>query len=301
MAGKWKHRFVSAVADEGSATEVGPVEWNDSLVASEGVNGEVATRDSGEADGWKWAAPSAVPRSYLAGLGLANNGADANNDVDIAVGVARAASDDETLTLASALTKRLDAAWGAGTNQGGLDTGAKAASTWYHVWAIKDPSSGVVDALFSLSATAPTMPSGYTKKRRIGAIKTDGSSNILAFTHAGDLVQWATVPLDVDTLTPGTTAVLRTLSVPTGLSVVAIVNVVAKTLYVQLSDPAVTDQAPSATAAPLASHGSGIAGTTAGQAIVRTNTSAQIRTRASSSDDLRIATVGWYDRRGRDD
>ncbi len=66
---------------------------------------------------------------------------------------------------------------------GGLDTGAVAASTWYYVWVIAQPSgittygTGTVSCMFSISATAPTMPSGYTYKARVGAIPTDASGN----------------------------------------------------------------------------------------------------------------------------
>ncbi len=54
-----------------------------------------------------------------------SNNADATNDIDIAVG--EAASDGATpflMTLASSITKRLDAAWSVGTGNGGLDTGS---------------------------------------------------------------------------------------------------------------------------------------------------------------------------------
>lgn len=57
-----------------------------------------------------------------------------------------------------------------------LDTGSWASSTWYSVWVISTPE-GAANWLFSLSATAPTMPSGYTFKARIGWIRTDGTGN----------------------------------------------------------------------------------------------------------------------------
>lgn len=52
MAGKIKHRFVSAVPDEGVASEFGPDELNDSLVVSEGNDGEVMMRRTAAPDGW---------------------------------------------------------------------------------------------------------------------------------------------------------------------------------------------------------------------------------------------------------
>ena len=59
-----------------------------------------------------------------------------------------------------------------------LDTGAEAADTWYAIWVIGDAvTTNVPRALLSLSATAPTMPSGYDKKRRIGWVRNDSSSD----------------------------------------------------------------------------------------------------------------------------
>ena len=45
----------------------------------------------------------------------------------------------------------------------------------------------------------------------------------------------------------------------------------------------------------------GFAVDTCGQVIVRTNTSSQIRYRCSANTAIGIATLGWLDRRGRDD
>lgn len=55
----------------------------------------------------------------------------------------------------------------------GLDAGAIAASTIYAVWGISNGSTS--GGLVSTSFTAPTMPSGYTFKKRLGAVITDGS------------------------------------------------------------------------------------------------------------------------------
>lgn len=79
----------------------------------------------------------------------------------------------------------------ASTGAGGLDTGTLAASTWYSVWRIAQPG-GTKSWLISLSATAPTMPSGYTLKTRIGWIRTDGTANKypLSFLQYGRSVQY---------------------------------------------------------------------------------------------------------------
>lgn len=71
----------------------------------------------------------------------------------------------------------------------GLDTGALAANTWYSKWVISDGVN--VRGLISLSATAPTLPVGYTHKARVGWIRTDASANKypVPFTQAGTRVQ----------------------------------------------------------------------------------------------------------------
>jgi hypothetical protein len=53
------------------------------------------------------------------------------------------------------------------TGANALDTGALATNTWYHCFVIAK-TDGTVAALGSTSATSPTMPAGYTYKRRIG-------------------------------------------------------------------------------------------------------------------------------------
>lgn len=68
----------------------------------------------------------------------------------------------------------------AGAN--GLDVGAASSqtiNTWYYVWVIWNGTT--VAGLLSLSETAPTMPSGYTHKARVGAVYTDATANKFPF------------------------------------------------------------------------------------------------------------------------
>jgi hypothetical protein len=77
------------------------------------------------------------------------------------------------------------------TGANGLDTGALATSTWYSIWRI-GRADGTRAWLLSLSATSPTMPSGYTYKARIGWFRTDGTANKypLAFKQIGGQVRY---------------------------------------------------------------------------------------------------------------
>ncbi len=109
---------------------------------------------------------------------LTNNAVDANNNMDFGAGVFQF-DDGSGMSTFAALTKELDGTWVAGTNQGGLDTGAKAADTWYYMYAIYNPTTGAADALFTATYGAPTMPAGFTKKAYVGALLTGAAGNIL--------------------------------------------------------------------------------------------------------------------------
>lgn len=110
-------------------------------------------------------------QGYSFGLMLSNNAVDAANDIDITSGKAAAdTSPFNLMVLGSALTKRIDADWVAGSGNGGLDTGGASANATYYVWLIQRSDTLAVDALFSLSPTSPTMPVGYDRKRLIGVL-----------------------------------------------------------------------------------------------------------------------------------
>lgn len=246
------------------------------------------------------------PPGHIYGLTLSNSSGDPTNDLDIAAGSARDSTNAANLILAATLTKRLDAAWAVGTNQGGLDTGS-IANTTYHVWLIKRSDTGVVDALFSTSATAPTMPANYDYKQRIGAIIRSAGA-ILAFVHDGyDTFRYVTRIADIAAADPGTSAVTRTLTVPVGVVVYAIVihsldsgsGTTTQGIITALDE---TDTAPAAgfndTGALSGNAGYGnVSGT---ERRIKTNTSSQIRSRVSGSSASvvdHIATIGWIDRR----
>lgn len=250
-------------------------------------------------------------RSYLSGLTMSTAGASAI--MSIAAGMAMDSTNAYPLTLASSINKTTSA-WAVGTGNGGLDTGVIANSTWYHFYLIRRPDTGVVDVLFSLSASSPTLPTNYTQFRRIGSGRTNGSGQWTKFYQSGDTFWWDTTVFDVGANNPGTAAVTRTLTVPTGVEVEAIFNGGVENAGSAVSGGAyfsslfVSDQGPSATTAPLWSSG-GLYSNAAGgvrntytQNRVLTNTSAQIRTRLSASDasiTLYMATLGWVDSRGR--
>jgi len=71
---------------------------------------------------------------------------------------------------------------------GGLDAGVVAASTWYHVWLIDNGST--TSAVLSLSAAAPTLPSGYTYYMRVGAVYANPSKLLMQTLQQGNRAQY---------------------------------------------------------------------------------------------------------------
>ena len=94
------------------------------------------------------------------------------------------------------------------------------------------------------------------------------------------------------------------LSTPADIKTQALLNVLVDDgtndplIYISSLDQ--TDQAPSASASPLYTLTGNNDSIIAGQALVYTNTSSQIRARATSTpDQLRVALIGWKDTRGQ--
>jgi len=263
------------------------------------ANGRIPMADSAQTDGWRDVAALA---KAIYGFTYANNVADATNDLDIAAGGAMDATGAFWLTGA-ALTKQSDVAWAVGNNAGGLDTGA-VGNNDYYIWVIGRSDTGVVDYLFSLSSTAPTMPTSYDFKRLIGWFKRVGGT-IVAFktyeTEGGGLeMNWDAPTLDVSLSNTLTTS-RRTdaVKVPLNFSVLAhltvyVIDVAA--FIVRMCCPDETDAAPSTTVAPLANVYSGSASLDASADLfIRTSATGTIAARAgvATVNEYNVMTVGF--------
>lgn len=316
LAGVANNQWVSYGIKDGANSEVGYGKYTSAGTTLTrnvqfSTNGNALINLSGTAEVYTTgiASDAPFPDNWLTGLTLSNDAGTPNTVFDIAIGAAADSTNTDIIRLTSAYTKS-NGAWAVGTGNGGIDTAAVAASTWYHVHVIRRPDTGVVDVLFSLSATAPTLPTNYTQFRRIGSIKTDGGGNWIAFIQRGDSFRWGVPVNDLNAANPGVAAVTRTLTVPTGVIVEADVGhlvaaITSATIYSLISDLAVADTAPSGTAMSVgASNPGGVASLQVGATVrCMTNTSGQIRHRISASgasDTLIITTFGWRDTRGRD-
>jgi hypothetical protein len=246
-----------------------------------------------------------IQRSYLAGLTLSNDGTSPNTVLDVAAGMAADSTNATYVTLSSTLVKATQGAWAAGSGSNGMGNGLTvAASTWYHVFAIVNGSSP--DVYFDTSPAAANAPSGTTAFRRVGSFKTDSSSHIIAFTQNGDDFLWRTPVNDVNVSNLSTSATNFTLSVPTGVQVIAHTRGYAVSPNAQsnmlCSSP---DETGSTTSnSPIGNLNLAFSVTNIGigyQRDIRTNTSAQEQCVSSASSTTYVEdTNGWIDRRGRD-
>jgi hypothetical protein len=273
-----------------------------------GATGQVLTKTSSTDYDIQWSAGgSSVVPGLVYGVQLSNNATNPNTSIDFSAGSATDDALDATMTLSAVLTKALNAAWAVGTNQGGLDTGTKANSTWYHVFLIQRSDTGVVDGLFSTSLTSPVMPTNYNRKRRVGSIRTDGSGNILAFVQNGDTFIWVAPSVDVNASSVSTTGALSTMLIPVDIQVEGIFQSLWSgpgntSSNILISSPQQNNVAPSGATTPITLALGSSSVISVNEIRVRSNTSSQIRVRATSSPagvQLLIATLGWVDTRGR--
>jgi hypothetical protein len=267
-----------------------------------GANGRVAMARSAAAAGIEYVAPF---NGQLYGLGTSNNASDATNDIDIAAGGCMDSTGAEWIQIA-ATTKQLDVQWAAdngATPSGMLDSGAVANNT-YHLYAIKNPTTGATGVLASLSVSAPTLPASYTLFRRIFSIVRTGGA-IKPYKQNGDNVRWVTPVADYSG-TPGvTTRVARTITVPTGLIVfphllTSLTSGAGGTASLLTS----LDETDTAIVQGLL-HSQVPGAATNGPATtvdnLHTSTSAQIGTKINQTDAvLYVSTFGYTDRRGQD-
>jgi hypothetical protein len=247
-------------------------------------------------------------RGQLAGLMLSTAGSSAT--FGVAAGEAADSTASDLMQLTSAVTKTT-AAWAVGTGNGALDTGAVAASTWYHVFLIKRPDTGVVDVCFSLSPATPTtgavIPAAYTLFRRIGSMKTNSSSQWIAFIQTGDQFLWSAPVGDVNAGSPGTSLLNYGLTVPFGINVVATfhgvyTNTTAAMQTILFYSPLTGAQTPGTPSGNASFYNPAANQYAAADFQILTNASTQVSVicGTAAGNQLFIVTTGWIDRRGRD-
>lgn len=118
-----------------------------------------------------------TPPDYLSGLGIART---SNTQITVYPGTAMDATDTDPIRLTSPTVCDINV-----TGANGRDAGA-VATGWWFIWVISQAGGASPATLMSLSATAPTMPGGYTLRRRVGACRYDsGLARFLNFRQLG--------------------------------------------------------------------------------------------------------------------
>ncbi|QIG73267.1 hypothetical protein EVC02_046 [Rhizobium phage RHph_N17] len=238
---------------------------------------------------------------FIQGMLLTNDGGNPNTHINVATGFLK--SGGVLLSNGATLTKRLDQAWAAGTGSGGLDTGAKANSTTYFLYALQKTSDGSFDWVYSTSATvggvSTTLLAGYTVITCIGAVITDASGNIRQFVmNSGDEYIWVGPIKDAVSLGVSATSALISLTVPNGVKAKANLRFqyqsASTTAALLLSDPS-----QGVLTAGLGNDGSNVGTIQAASSYavgadeIWTNTSRQIRVIAGASGNLWLWTDGF--------
>jgi hypothetical protein len=267
-----------------------------------GTANQVHTKKSGTDYDSDWQ-DVPYPAGHLFGLETAA-AADAEHDVTISVGHCRSYSNAYNMNLTGPITKRIDAAWAAGTNAGGLMFGTVGANTTYHLFLIRNDSDGTLDAGWDISISAANIPSGYTGYRRLRSYVTDASSNIIDTFQLGDeFILKSKVRDHLATGTvPNTQTNITLASIPIGLNFVAKIttsaydNTTGRHVNIGPSDsiiPLPADRDAVYQISPGATNTIAIG--------IMTNTSAQIAHRWSATTVgwFAIFSIGWIDTRGK--
>ncbi|QHW26666.1 hypothetical protein GYN07_21030 [Rhizobium leguminosarum bv. viciae 248] len=300
-AQEWAIGGVAGVGSFNSRT--GPVtaqsgDYSSDQISRGGGNVENAL-DAIEAD------ITATKASLLSGvedLLVSNNSGNPNTHIDIGTGKARVGS--AVVANLATLTKRLNATWVAGSGNGGLDTGAVAASGTYFLYALRKDADGTFEAVFSTSPTIAgvntALLTGYTIVKCIGVVLTNASSIIRPFLmYPRDEYQFVTPIMDASNIATTLTANLLALTVPNGVKTKV-------KLRFMFRSPATTnsclvyDPAKGILEAGGADEG-GVVGTpqvadgySVGNAEIWTNTSRQVRHVAGAAGTLWVFNDGFY-------
>lgn len=191
------------IDDSGSAfsqqiavpTFAGDIKWT--LPTLQGGTDTVLTNNGSGILSWS-ASSAGIQAGYITGLKLSDATVSTK---DISAGACRDIADTEDLVSAGVLTPDITAS---GVN--GLDTGSENNNTWYSVWIIGG-AGNTIASLLSISSTSPTLPGTYTKMRRIGWIRNDGSSDFFSyFTQSSGVDRefyWRVPETQLEVLTNG--------------------------------------------------------------------------------------------------
>lgn len=188
------------------------------VIGTIGTNGSVLTADSTQSAGARWSLPgeaSGVGRN----IGARTNAVTPNTKFDMSADqlVVKDTNGGALVLNTVGVTVNMGVV---GAN--GIDAGAQASSTWYYGYVIAKPD-GTIAGLASTSATAPTMPSGYTYKALVTAVRSNGATQFTSYYQQGNKVRYGAK----QSFLAGGTA-----TVETGVSIATVVPPIANSYSV---------------------------------------------------------------------
>ena len=242
------------------------------------------------------AAAGLIARNAMAGFIHSHPG----GNQTLTVGAGQCSDSTNVVTISGTPFTKTLAAFAAGTGNGGMGTGLTvAASTWYFPFAAI--IGGRFDIFFDTTPIPTHFPASTTAYRRLRPIKTDGSSNILAHSAKGDLVQWGNCAMDFNplNLTSGAATQNLAFNVPPGIQTMwqghVQFGIASGQVQVDFNTPGQTSAANSVVAGPNP-NGVWV------QCMTDTNGLIAVTYKASPVTlNLYAATSGWIDDCGRYD
>lgn len=238
----------------------------------------------------------------------------AGNTVIVAPGRILDSAHTTPLKLTSSMSKVLADSWVVGDAANGLAAGLSlAANTWYHLFLIYNPTTGLHDLGFDSNIAATNLlacATGFIQFRRIWSGVTNASSVLWPLRQVGNIFRWTSTMVNLITTASisSSTRTLYTMSTPLGVEVLARLR-----YYIDsdgkgccISSPLDTDLAVSSSDAPtnlivgtdtvVNTSDKGASPGGAGEIDVLTNNICQIGIRsASGTVYVCIMTVGWTD------
>ena len=234
-----------------------------------------------------------VPKGIKAGFRLSNNPAYIDSGIQISGGDYRSVDGVISLSLATPLRKKLDAAWATGDNAGGLDTGALVAGQDYHAHIIG--GAGMPDdVVFSTSPLNPVLPTGYTYFLPVGGVVLSSAAKILPFLQTGGWFYYMMPQTAANNVGVGASQALA-LPVPKGVKVLADFIVVPQNssgAFFMVKDP---DLGALSDSASVANFGGG-ANTT--QVLCMTSNIGRVNVGSPNGGTFSAFVRGWFDERG---
>lgn len=242
-------------------------------------------------------------RNFLDGFIMAPNATFPTTRLDIGAGSCNNFGNTHFINLPSLVTKRFDATWAEGSNNGGLPSALTLGpNQLYSVFVIGKPD-GTSDAGIDTSPTAANLlfdASAYSHYRRVGYAYTDGSNLLVPFTQKRGFIS-LNARIFSGQVTGTVAASTIGLAAPPNTTARIIAEAARVTAGTAVLITAISedDQAPTSDLETLKVSASN--DTSVVSMDIEVDASSNIRHRSSNTNaELRFWTLGWEDARGQE-